>query len=1074
MAAGAVAGNGNGIGIGRSPPPGRRRRGGRRGRHWSRPPKPSSTSPDPNDSTLSPSLPPPMEPGAEVEVRVDADGFHGSWFEATVESFLPARGPRTPARYTASYAHLVDDDDGGALVEPFAPSHLRPRPPPISDDLLLRTHQIVEAFHKDGWWSGIVFPNSSSGAAAAGEESNPGGGITVAFPITREVITFPPRLVRPRRDYVAGVGWVPSDYVIALQPSRAVRVYEVGDKVEVERDRDVYGYSWFPAKVAKVIDKLSYIVEYSTDLEGDGDGDGDAAAAAGKSVEYLHWRFIRPAEEHTPRGVDFHLGPGTAVEAYCDGAWSPGVVRTVVGEGEYEVSVAGKNHKELLLTKVTELLKPQYKWNGKSWRIVSAKRYLRRQSVSGNSPSSPVDVFSSDDEHRHETELSALKRSRKEMKALQQLENVLTEDSDHASRSEMNTPLSELCKSSGSNSSLKPCSQLSGTKNFQVLSKKIVSNCLVPVRMLDVSSGNPIPQNESREDGIGKTVVNQEIVSDMMLTNGQLDTSCGTNADEGCAMLSTTKFRKQKMTLSCRYNPLQKASFQELQTKKTMPFKIKRGKVRPIQALLGRSDTSDDINLKRNSTSPSTEIICALRVSSECNTPSPLGKPINAVDVMSRRVDSGSYTRVFTSKKLATKKRFKESESPGNLLDANSTVQPIGRKKAAGRLKGSSVERQLEGETHTQQQLDKTLDDSLNANEVIYQELLPLTPPGFESVVSGKLQQFSNDSFSVGSCDWNTDGLSESNIHSSLFDEELAATINGICLDNHNGDAQTDNVATQVAENSRLMEKPILSLDRSVEQEVGEDVGQGPIQVHTKKGASFQSTSDSTIVRGCSFAGSSMASDMSMCQVSGEQLPFTKTLALWSLVEAMDLFQKVPQQPHFLPLKRQLPPLREGIALGLMLSYSNFVDVMRKLCITDSMETFEVNIKTLATLKENGFNVEALQHSMTKLLQIKSDHTSLVSVSEKMEEEILDKASAVTRDDALLDEKDSAISKLEEELGRLRWEARKIAKNKENNEAELSRLKEENSNAQETRGQAEEQFRNVQAELRRCYAIGSQ
>jgi len=66
------------------------------------------------------------------------------------------------------------------------------------------------------------------------------------------------------------------------------------------------------------------------------------------------------------------LAPGAAVEAYCDGAWSPGLVRRVVGDGEYEVSIVGKKA-ELLVTKVVELLKPQYKWNGKQWKIVTVK-----------------------------------------------------------------------------------------------------------------------------------------------------------------------------------------------------------------------------------------------------------------------------------------------------------------------------------------------------------------------------------------------------------------------------------------------------------------------------------------------------------------------------------------------------------------------------------------------------------------------------------------------------------------------------------------------------------------------------
>lgn len=139
---------------------------------------------------------------------------------------------------------------------------------------------------------------------------------------------------------------------------------------------------------------------------------------------------------------------------------------------------------------------------------------------------------------------------------------------------------------------------------------------------------------------------------------------------------------------------------------------------------------------------------------------------------VSREGDSGSNTKyqqddasnltTVLQSAVATMKGFEESDSQHNSWDATSTVQPKRRKQAARRLKRYSLEvrvfvlityfhwlprshsavylvqRQLEGETHIQQQLDKTLEDNLNANQVTYQELLPLTTPGFESIASGK------------------------------------------------------------------------------------------------------------------------------------------------------------------------------------------------------------------------------------------------------------------------------------------------------------------------------------------------
>jgi hypothetical protein len=85
-------------------------------------------------TSTNPALEAPLPANTEVEVRVDAPGFRGSWFEATVVDFSPTCCPRTPARYTVTYKNLLTDDDGGGLAEHFAPSHIRPRPPPHSDD----------------------------------------------------------------------------------------------------------------------------------------------------------------------------------------------------------------------------------------------------------------------------------------------------------------------------------------------------------------------------------------------------------------------------------------------------------------------------------------------------------------------------------------------------------------------------------------------------------------------------------------------------------------------------------------------------------------------------------------------------------------------------------------------------------------------------------------------------------------------------------------------------------------------------------------------------------------------------
>jgi hypothetical protein len=225
----------------------------------------------------------------------------------------------------------------------------------------------------------------------------------------------------------------------------------------------------------------------------------------------------------------------------------------------------------------------------------------RRQSVSGKRPSSAVKVASGDDEHSNHAQSSATKRSRKELPP----KNIeeLTEASEHALESEMDTTLSALRKILASNYSPKSCSPQKN--NFQVLSKRLVNSCAVPMKGLglhDASPEHPTPQNESRADGGIVEVVIQEIPLDMMHSDGQFSTPVGgTSADETNDMVSSEGLRKQKMDSSCVDNavhePLESPLFvQPLQVEKCT-VKHKGGAVHPIQALQGNSDKFDTVSL---------------------------------------------------------------------------------------------------------------------------------------------------------------------------------------------------------------------------------------------------------------------------------------------------------------------------------------------------------------------------------------------------------------------------------------------------------------------------------------------
>ncbi|PQP96493.1 uncharacterized protein Pyn_08295 [Prunus yedoensis var. nudiflora] len=86
--------------------------------------------------------------GDEVEVCSKQDGFHSSYYEATVIENLGDK-------YKVKYKNLVEEDDmSTALEEIAAVDEVRPVCPKVWPDFF--PGERVDAFANDGWWAGII------------------------------------------------------------------------------------------------------------------------------------------------------------------------------------------------------------------------------------------------------------------------------------------------------------------------------------------------------------------------------------------------------------------------------------------------------------------------------------------------------------------------------------------------------------------------------------------------------------------------------------------------------------------------------------------------------------------------------------------------------------------------------------------------------------------------------------------------------------------------------------------------------------------------------------------------------
>lgn len=106
--------------------------------------------------------------------------------------------------------------------------------------------------------------------------------------------------------------------------------------------------------------------------------------------------------------------------------------------------------------------------------------------------------------------------------------------------------------------------------------------------------------------------------------------------------------------------------------------------------------------------------------------------------------------------------------------------------------------------------------------------------------------------------------------------------------------------------------------------------------------------------------------------------PFAKRNVAWKAIESMEVFRRIPQRPHFLPLYDFKETAREGMAIGYMVTFSNVVERSSILNIKDPKCDMEDIIEALPNLEANGFDVGMVRNRVMKLLGAKDKEEKLV------------------------------------------------------------------------------------------------
>ncbi|KNA18632.1 hypothetical protein SOVF_068990 [Spinacia oleracea] len=88
--------------------------------------------------------------GEVVEVRSDEPGYEGSWYSAVVVSST------RKGRFLVKYLTLKSEDGRNSLREEVDAQNIRPCPPKIEADGCYFLLEKVDAWHNDGWWTGVI------------------------------------------------------------------------------------------------------------------------------------------------------------------------------------------------------------------------------------------------------------------------------------------------------------------------------------------------------------------------------------------------------------------------------------------------------------------------------------------------------------------------------------------------------------------------------------------------------------------------------------------------------------------------------------------------------------------------------------------------------------------------------------------------------------------------------------------------------------------------------------------------------------------------------------------------------
>lgn len=147
---------------------------------------------------------------------------------------------------------------------------------------------------------------------------------------------------------------------------------------------------------------------------------------------------------------------------------------------------------------------------------------------------------------------------------------------------------------------------------------------------------------------------------------------------------------------------------------------------------------------------------------------------------------------------------------------------------------------------------------------------------------------------------------------------------------------------------------------------------------------------------------------------SRDGLPFEKTSEIWKMIESMEVFQQIPQKPHFHPLYESKEECREGIAIGNMVTFASLVENISKFRLEDPRTVLDSSMEALVDLEKVGFNVIPVRDRLQALISLKHRHEKDQNTFIEFGTQITERNNEKSKIDEEIEELDGQIKELQE------------------------------------------------------------